>query len=298
MSAVLCGPLAKWSAEYSGPYELMPLSVEPSWSRDPRSRALTRGVLMSLARKRDWYFHASYFWTIVWAVLTLGTWPLLLQSYRFDRFRRLEWNQYAAFAQWLRLVTNDSNAAEVEALAERALRTSSTHRFWVRFFVFSALLIATIAFVRSVDLLVLVKTSFIPQSILWTALAYNAVLSVGWIVHLSCVLRQQLLTAIWIGRLNELLETLEKRSLPIHGRVTSTVPFIVSSVGLALFAVVGPTWAAAMLAAVAVQNRYTNGTRAIRLALLERMLEWMDTSGLPVEFDIEEIEPEELVAMG
>ena len=27
---------------------------------------------MALARKRDWYFQASWFWTIVWAALTLG----------------------------------------------------------------------------------------------------------------------------------------------------------------------------------------------------------------------------------
>ncbi len=251
---------------------------------------------MALARKRDWYFEASLPWTILWCILSLGTWPLILQSFRFDRFRRLEWNQYYAYAQWLSMVNPDSAASpiasDLEKVAEKAGEKPSA-RVAVKLFVLGALAIAAIAFVRTIDVVILAKTAFYPQSLLWPAIAFSALLSVGWFAHLLAVLRQQTMTSLWIGRLNELLVGQERR--PVLLVISRAAwPWLVAASVVALF---GPTWAAVALVAIAIQNRYTNGTRAVRLAMLERMLEWMDTSGLPVEFDIEEIEPEELVAM-
>jgi hypothetical protein len=248
---------------------------------------------MALARKREWYFEASLPWTIVWCLLTLGTFPMLLQSFRFDRFRRLEWNQYRAYAQWLHGVASDPIAADLEKFAEKAAGRPSP-RFAVKLCVLGALAIAAVAFFRTNDLVVLAQTVFYPQSLLWPAIAYSAILSVGWFVHLMKVVRQQTMTTLWVGRLNELLTPREKRPVPIAiARVGW--PWLLAASVIAIF---GPTWAAVALVAIVMQNRYTSRTRLVRLAMLERMLEWMDTSGLPVEFDIEEIEPEELVAMG
>lgn len=268
------------------------MSNDQHWQRDPRSRAMTRGILMALARKRDWYFHASYLWSTVWGVLSLETWPVLLQSYRFDRFCRLEWNQYHAVAQWLTRVAPDTISNELEAFADGAAKARSK-RVAVRLFVATAALIAAIAFIDSVDLGLLLKTAFWPQSGLRTALAFNAALSVAWLVHLLTVIRQMSRTGVWTGRFNELLAANERRPLPSPPTAVPWLLFVIAFVLL----LVGPTWLAMMFVAIGIQNRYTKGTRAVRLAILERMLEWMDTSGLPVEFDIEEIEPEELVAM-
>lgn len=247
---------------------------------------------MALARKRDWYFHASLFWTALWCLLSLGTWPLLLQSFRFDRFRRLEWNQYGAYAQWLSTTTRDPIAEDLERFAQKAGGKPSS-RFAVKLFVLGALAVATVAFIRTNDLLVLAKTVFYPQSLLWPAIAFNAFLAIGWFAHLLVVLRQQTVTSLWIGRLNELLAGHEKRPVPLV-IARATWWWLMAASVVAIF---GPTWAAVALVAIAIQNRYTNGTRAVRLAMLERMLEWMDRSGLPVEFDIEEVEPDELVAL-
>ena len=245
---------------------------------------------MALSRKRDWYFHASIFWTVVWAILTLGTWPLLLQAYRFDRFRRLDWNQYHAFSQWLDMASGNPVVSDLLKFAEKAAGKPSG-RWAVRFLVFWALAIAGFALFRSADLIVTAKTVFYPQSLLWPAIAFNAILTVAWFVHLISILRQQSLSILWLGRLNELLAGSDKRPVPI---IVSRAPWFWLVIASAV-AVTGPVWAAMMLVAIAIQNRYTRGTRAVRLAFLERMLEWMDTSGLPVEFDIEEIEPQELI---
>lgn len=268
------------------------MNTDPTWNRDLRSRAQTRAVLMALARKRHWYFDASLFWTALWCLLTLGTWPLLLQSFRFDRFRRLEWNQNASYARWLSSVTGDPISHDLQKFAEKAAGKPSS-RFGVKLFVSGALGVAAVAFIRSEDLIVLARTVFYPQSLFWPAIAFNALLSIGWFAHLLTVLRQQTLTALWDGRLNELLSAQEKRPVPLVV-ARAGWPWLASA---SVVAILGPTWAAVAIVTVAIQNRYTRGTRAVRLAMLERMLEWMDTSGLPVEFDIEEVEPDELVAM-
>lgn len=267
--------------------------ADPVWTNDARHRALTRSVLMALARKRDWYFDVSYPSTALWAVLSLGTWPLLLQAFRFDRFRRLEWNQYHAFAQWISIASEHPIAADLETFADKAGGRPSP-RWGVRFAVAWALVLAAYAFMYSgFDGLTLVQTVFYPQSMQWPALAFNAVLAIGYLILLLTIVRQQTMTSLWIGRLNELLTAHDRRPIPLNLRSISWTWLVAAS----LLVIVGPTWAGAMLVAVATSNRYTRSTRALRLAMLERMLEWMDTSGLPVEFDIEEIEPEELVAM-
>lgn len=266
------------------------LNTDPN--TDLRDRAHTRAVLMALARKREWYFEASLPLSVALSLLTLGIWPLLVQARRFDRFRRLEWNQYQAYAQWLSRTIGDSIAADLEQFAGKAAGRPSA-RFAVRLCVFGALAVAAIALFRTGDMLVLLKTVFVPQSLLWPAIAYSAILSIAWLVHLLNVIRQQTLTSLWIGRLNEMIAAHEKRPVPL---VISKAPWP-SLLVASLMAVLGPTWLAVALVALVIQNRYTRGTRAVRLAMVERMLEWMDTSGLPVEFDIEEIAPEELVAI-
>lgn len=247
---------------------------------------------MALARKRDWYFQSPLMHQALWAIVTLGTWPLLVQSKRFDRFRRLEWNQYHGFAQWLSSATQDSIAADLEVFAERAAGRPSS-RLAAKVCVVGALLLAAIVFYRLHDWEAVLKTAFWPQSLFLPAVVFSAILGVGWFSHVMGIVKQQAMTRLWIGRLNELLAAHEKRPLPIG----VSKPNFATLLAASALAIVGPTWAAVALIALVIQNRYTGNTRAARLAMLERMLEWMDTSGLPVEFDIEEIEPEELVSL-
>lgn len=259
---------------------------------DPRSRAQSRAVLMALARKREWYFEASLITNGLWAFVTLGIGPLLGQSRRFDRFRRLEWNQYHAFAQWLARATGDEIAGELETFAERAWGRPSS-RIAIVLCAVAALTLLIVIGVRTLDWRAVLTTAFWPQSLYWPAITFGAVLLLGWVFHLMAVIRQQAMTRLWIGRLNELLAGYDRRPVPLGVSLPGWPMLLLTSA----LAIIGPVWLAMTLFALALGNRYTLHTRAARLAMLERMLEWMDTSGLPVEFDIEEIEPGELVEM-
>lgn len=246
---------------------------------------------MALARKRDWYFEASWFWTIVWAILTLGIWPLLLQSYRFDRFRRLEWNQYDAYALWM---AHHVDKNEANTLAGIAFRWAGPPSWRVieRSYAMAALAVAIYILVTTGDLLAVARAVYSsPVAQGRPITLYGMCLGIGYLWFVRSVMRQSAMTTAWLRGVNRLLESKERRPVPLPPRPRAWVKFV-WVVPIAIFL---PMWASMMIGAVLMQNHYIASTRAIRLALLERMLEWMDTSGLPVEFDIEEVEPGELV---
>lgn len=248
---------------------------------------------MALARKRHWYFEASWFWTIVWAILTLGTWPLLLQSYRFDRFRRLEWNQYQAFAQWLGQSTDDPAIGQLQQDAESSAGNASK-RLIVRGSVLLALVVLAVVWIFTDSWFELLRTVFWPHfSLLYGNNLYSAALACGIGAHLGAIGSQRQSTTRWISELNSYLQRVDRRPIPLPSKQSLWGLLIASAFALVLL----PGWLVLTLFAVVVQNHYLASTRAIRLALLERMLEWMDASGLPVEFDIEEVEPDELVSV-
>lgn len=273
------------------PMAMMMDESSHAWDRDDRSRAHTRGILMALSRKRDWYFELFIPKVLATAVMTLGIRPLLEASIRFDRWRRLEWVQYAELAKWLRDQTGHPIAQELVGDAEQAAPRPANP--WVlRLIAVAAMVVIGVEWYATGRFSSVLVTVFQPGSLSGSAIAFSAILSVGWLVQLSRFLRQQSTTTRWLVRLNAMLAAYDKRPvLPERSRL----PWGWLAVGSAL-AVFGPTWAAFMVVVIALQNRYISGTRAVRLQMIERMLEWMDRSGLPVEFDIEELEPEAVAA--
>jgi hypothetical protein len=58
-----------------------------------------------------------------------------------------------------------------------------------------------------------------------------------------------------------------------------------------------PLFLVPMVLVLFFQQWVCTDTRRISLQLIERILEWMDDTGLPVEYDVTALNPDEIAAM-
>ncbi len=245
---------------------------------------------MALARKREWYFEHKFFRTAALAILTAGLFPLLEASRRFDRWRRLEWLLLADYSRWLAGRVRDENLRPLIRLADDGLADKSL------------LPVARlIAWIGAACVAVAVWRMNLAGLFLGTGqLSLHLVPIAGWVVCLMLaagmlmadVLRQRAATRRWIQHLSATLIAHEHR--PVTPRRSSEmlgwfVPSIL--MGVPFF------WTLPALFAIGVSNAYVRSTRPVRMQLIERMLEINDNSGLPMEYDVIEPKPAELLAM-
>lgn len=267
------------------------LSASP-WDATPRDRLVTRGLLMGLSRRRRTYFAANIPTSILVAIFTLGLRPLWIASVRVERWRRYEWILLGEFAKWWHARTNDADARRLADDADRFATPWRPDRPVVAAMIYAVLLVG-IAFHRG-GWPAALDTVFRPQSLSTLAFAYSAVLSIAWLVVLLRGTQQHARANAWIEELNLVMAADGRRPVP---STRSRIPWIWFALA-GLIAVVGPTWAAMMVAVLAMQNDLINSLRPVRLALVERVLERMDTSGLPIEYDIESTSPEAFAMAG
>ena len=267
----------------------MPRAVHSSpsaWDVTPRDRLVTRGLLMGLSRRRGMFFSANLPTTIVESILTLGLRPLSVARGRIDRWRRYEWILLGKFATWWHARAGDADARRLADDATRFATPRSVDRPIVAALIYSVIVVA-IAFQRggwggAIDAV------FRPQSLSPFAFAYSAVLSIAWLGLLARGWQEHARMNAWIDGLNRALAADGRRPVPA---TRLRVPWLWFALA-GLIALVGPTWAATMVAVLATHNALVRCVRPIRLALVERLLERMDTSGLPIEYDVESISPE------
>lgn len=268
-------------------------AAEPTpWDATPRERAVTRGLLMGLSRRRAEFFSGAIPTTIVTSIFTLGLKPLWVGGVRVDRWRRYEWNLLHAFATWWHARTGDAGARQLADDADRFATPRGVDRPVVTA-IACALVLIVVSF-RDGGWRMALDTVFLPQSLSRYAFAYSAVLSIAWLAVLARGLQQHARANAWLQELNEVLARDERRPVPA---TRTRVPWLWLALA-GLIAVVGPTWGAAMVAVMAVQNEMADSLRPARLAMVERTLERMDASGLPIEYDIEAGEPEMFATAG
>ena len=273
----------------------MPNDASPSltpWDDAPRDRLVTRGLLMGLSRRRGTFFEASIPTAIVESLPTLGLRPLWIAGERLERWRRHQWLLLGEFATWWHARTGDATAARMIEDAARFAAPRGRDRPIVAAVAYGLVLVG-IAFHRG-GWPAALDTVFRPQSGSTLAFAYSAVLSIAWLVVLARGLQQHARTNGWIEELNEAMAADGRRPLPA---TRTRVPWIWLLLA-GLLAAVGPTWAAAMVAVLAVHNETVRAMRPVRMALVERMLERMDRSGLPIEYDVEATSPEAFASAG
>src|SRR5687767_14130705 len=96
------------------------MDAEPTvWDATPRDRAVTRGLLMGLSRRRAEFFAGRIPTTIVTSIFTVGLKPLWIGGERVDRWRRYEWNLLHAFAIWWHARTGDAGLRQLADDADR-----------------------------------------------------------------------------------------------------------------------------------------------------------------------------------
>lgn len=273
-------------------------SALQDWNVDERSRAQTRALLMTLSRKREWYFVKPTIRTLASACLTLGLRPPLTTARRFDRWRRLEWTTYAELARWMHQRSADPIADELVQYADGAANMPSRHRSTVAYVLVAVAILVGTAFLTR-DWRTVFSTVFAPAwQPIWNAnlapliCGYSFVLAFAWVSMLMVLMRHQAAIVVWLTRCSVLLAAHDKRPVVVPRR---PLPVWYLLVAIVVGSVLAP-WIGAMLVVIGVQNRYIIATRSARLAFIERMLEWMDQSGLPVEFDVEEMAPDAVAA--
>lgn len=254
---------------------------------------------MALSRKCEATFVHSPVGTLAKATLTAGLIAPLQHAWSLDCWRRLEWVQYAELARWLRDRTGSDAAQEMIAFAEQAASQPSPWRR-TQIYVLAALaMLIALGIATPGDWRLLVTTVFAP---LWTvtdharllplAFGYGIVLAFAWLSLLRSLMRHQADVVVWLTRAVVLLAAHDRRPVVFNRRAASVVTLLVAIVIGGLLA----PWMGLLIVAVDARNRYIIATRAVRLAFIERMLEFMDASGLPVEFDVEEMEPDAIAA--
>lgn len=256
------------------------------WDTTPRDRAVTRGLLMGLSRRRGSFFTTKIPTEIVLSIVTLGLRPLWVANVRVDRWRRYEWLLLGTFATWWHDRTDDANARRLTEDADRFSAPTGVDRP-VIFAVVGGLALLWMA-ARDGGLVGALDCAFRPQSGSRYAFAYSAILSIAWLVVLARGWQQHARANAWIAELNDVLAADGRRPVPA---TDTRVPWIWFALAF-LIALVGPTWGAMMVAVLAIQNDLSLSLRPVRLRMVERVLERMDASGLPIEYDVEANAPE------
>jgi hypothetical protein len=260
-----------------------------------RDRLLTRGVLMSLARQRDWYFSQNIVGVIVRAALTFGAGPLWTTTHRWRRWQTLEWLQCAHLARWLQSRLGEDAARLLVRRADDEL----SQRSWVW-------LVKVIALVAFAGAFVSVASMFWSawvgvwstdsRTLRWLILPIVVPVSVGWIFQLLIVWHHQQKMRSWIDALGGLLVEQERRPVRASRDLPGNRRAALEMLPALPAVLIGPHVALA-IAGVAICNRLVRRSRSRKMQLIERMLEIDDRSGLPMEYDVVEVKPAEIAMM-
>lgn len=259
------------------------------WNIDERTRSQTRAVLMALSRDRSWYFLTSLPSAAIIGLLTFGLVPLLDAARRFDRWRRLEWLQYADVMAWIADRT-DSDEARLLTKDAEDFAGAPSKRVAVKLSVLA--MCGLIAWSIWHDGVIgLWRTVGGVMTVHWSGLVFLLLLLTGWFVTLTALHRHQKRIAEWLDCVNEMLVAYDRRPvvLPLPTQQPAWLEL------LKLAGAVAFPWIGLPLLVFGEMNCYIRSTRAARMRFVERMLEWMD--GGPMEYDVEELDPEQIATM-
>lgn len=268
------------------------------WNATERSRAQMRALLMALSRNRRGTFLRELVLSLISAAATLGVAPLFRSvtiwknSRRFVRTVRIEWAQWIWQHQPL-----SYHADELSVLSSRGVPLG----------------IIVLALMNLV-LLILICLSPLddgPEGFsvrwllsgqfdfrrLWRALLI--LIGTGWLA----LIMAQLMTAIradaWAVRANAMLADDERRQIRFLRLGTWRLLLIPPAMSVLFIQSLTnfPMAAALLVLSLALQDIQERASRRVHLQLIERLLEWMDDTGLPVEYDVTALNPDEIAAM-
>jgi hypothetical protein len=257
----------------------------------PGDIARTRGVLMALSRERDWYFAKPVARSLVAGVLSLGLLPLLDHARRLDRWRRLEWTQYAEAARWIGHRTGDATLTLLASVADRSAGAPSGR--WTARICAAGALVVLAASVLTGDPWAMLWTAFVPLQGGLPAVLFSGLLGFGWVAHFNDLRAHAGRVERWLEQVNVAMVAHDRRPI-VRAESRTPTGWMIAGV---LLGVAGPLWLGVQTMVLALQNRYIRSTQSARWQMCERVLEWMDESGLPMEYDIEKLEPEQIAAM-
>lgn len=257
---------------------------------DARSRAQTRGLLMALSRDRAAYFIGRPAVSLTLAVVTLGILPLIRRSRRFLSIERMEWSELLELSSWLTAYTRlGSRASLLERFASDRLRTARSRRTrYIACFTFCGLAAA----------LACIHQWLTPDGRLATLwCGFFTCIAVAWLLQLLLLTTHVKWLRDWIGHVNQLLYNDDKREIDQPRGMW----LIFAGLGVPLLVVQFLTALPVVLLLVVLTRlmlaRHLQQFRQTQLHLLERLLEYMDDTGLPVEYDVVALNPDEIAAM-
>jgi hypothetical protein len=202
----------------------------------------------------------------------------------------MEWSELLELSSWLASYTLlGTRAASLQKLANQRLEVARTRRsrFITLFTLWGFLSVLT-----SVDLWLM-------------PVGTGAALWRGFFICIALASSLQLLFVTthvkrlrdWIGHLNQLLYNDDKRELD----QPRSLWLVFFGLGLPLLVFQALTALPFVLLLVVLTRvaiaRHLHQFRQTRLHLMERMLEYMDDTGLPIEYDIVALNPDEIAAM-
>lgn len=267
----------------------------PAWNATERSRAQTRALLMALSRDRVTYF-AFQSWDAVLVALTATIAPLYRFFRRLPRFERLEWRQREEFVAWvMRFVPLRSHTMRLESLSSRWRRVRPLHL--VTLALVSALFAA--APILSFRERVRLGSDRWPEAIdlFWRI----ALVTVGslWFYRAACLILTQAGLDRWTRHCNVMMAADGRRPILFRGISWWYWPVgvVVGAVGQCQMISNWPLILVPILFAMYLNNAAVDDVRRVHLQLIERLLEWMDDTGLPVEYEVTALNPDEIAAM-
>jgi hypothetical protein len=264
----------------------------PTWNATERSRAQTRALLMVLSRDRRSSFESSPVAMALLSLVSIGFLPAWLLGSKCDRMTRLHQTEMAQLGDWIAKFV-DAQVGRAVGAGDRTLRQplAISRGVLVPFFTACALL-AGAAWFRG--------EPFVARVVAWgmlfivaQALHYDALS--GW--RLSQARREAL------APLNKLLASRERRAVdprPLRGSLMLALVLVwFLAICLTIVHLALGVLAVALLSGIASASLNANVRRCreVHLQLIERLLEWMDDTGLPVEYEVTALNPDEIAAM-
>ena len=294
--------------------------LPPAWNATERSRAQTRGLITALSRDRVEHFSTSPVGLGLVGLVSFGVLPLIFLSDRMSRWLRIESTQWSAFMRWahdFQALDLTVKAADPEAeddtydvdeigsddeidsalhLETAALGTRPT-RAIILAAVLLAVAVAGMVFDPRPAAELFRDRASVPRVGVFLAGVVIAGTWTWWLIdaRASFSVLDQTLRA-----LDERLSCQSRRPLaPLRNRRSWNVAIVVAVASLlaTLAALFWPVFVLAIPYYAVVWNRAVASSRRINLQLIERLLEWMDDTGLPVEYEVTALNPDEIAAM-
>lgn len=273
----------------------VPAEAPPAWNATERSRAQTqtRALLMALSRQHSLLGRSPTLMALI-AVPTVGLAPLLILGRMIERWHRLEWTLLSQFGRWMETY-QDRIAGDYCAATADAWR--ATRPFTVRPWLLAAIAVPIVV-ATAVAL-------FLDHSEFGRILGIVASLAIcqGFGNAEDGARSGFEMLRRWTEKLNHHFAATGMRVVDIpprrHGLLllAYAAALCLAFSGMALWPwglIVIP-----LIAAVSFRawNQRLAATRLVHLQLIERLLEWMDDTGLPVEYEVTALNPDEIAAM-